>query len=229
MAVFTLSPTFSGEASISVANASFTDAAGNQNADGAESNNRVAWWADSDAPTASISAGAFKNSQTVQVQSSEVGKLYLVHQDVAVYATVNNVLVGDVANITGAAPNKWNVVDISTVAQNTALVLIGLSDGVYRAYSVDAVGNLSWESDQTITVDNTPPSISSGSTASVLENRPANTVVYTTQASDSMATNLTYSLAGTDAALFQISASGQVTLKNSANFEVKPATLSRCR
>jgi hypothetical protein len=222
-ATFTLSSAHNGEASISVANASFTDAAGNQNADGAEANNRVAWWADSNAPTASISAGAFNNSQTVQVQSSEVGKLYLVHQDVAVYTFVNGVLVGDVANITGAATDMWNVVDISTAAQNTDLALSGLNEGVYRAYSVDAVGNLSWKSDQTITVDNTPPSISSGSTGSVLENRPANTVVYTTQASDTMATGLTYSLAGTDADLFQINASGQVTLKNSANYEAKPS------
>jgi VCBS repeat-containing protein len=224
-ATFTLSSAHNGEASISVANESFTDAAGNQNADGAEDNNRVAWWADSNAPTASIIAGAFNNSLTVQVQSSEEGKLYLVHQDVAVYTLVNGVLKGDVANITGAAPEKWNVVDISTTTtnQNTPLALTDLSEGVYRAFSVDVVGNLSWDSAETVTVDNTPPSISSGSTGSVLENRPANTVVYTTQASDTMAAGLTYSLAGTDAAFFQINASGQVTLKNSANYEVKPS------
>jgi len=50
-AIFTLSPTFNGEASVAVANAVFSDDAGNQNADGAEANNQISWWADSNAPT----------------------------------------------------------------------------------------------------------------------------------------------------------------------------------
>ena len=218
---FTLSPAFNGQAFIAVGNSAFTDASGNFNADAAEANNKVFWWADSNAPSVALVAGVFRNSDAVQVQSSEVGKVYLVHQDVAVYTNSNNILVGDVNNITGAAGDRWNVVDVAIPNQPTALLLTGLSDGVYRAFSVDEVGNLSWNSDLTITVDNTPPAISSGGSARVLEKVAPNTLVYTTQATDALAKNLTYGLTGTDAAAFNIDSIGRVTLKASPDYETQ--------
>jgi hypothetical protein len=65
--------------------------------------------------------------------------------------------------------------------------------------------------------------ITSGATGSVAENAASSTVIYTAQASDvDTGTTLTYSLGGADASLLDIDAStGAVTLKASANFEVK--------
>jgi len=69
--------------------------------------------------------------------------------------------------------------------------------------------------------DNTP-AISSGSSASVNENSPINTVVYTATGSDADGNPLTWSLSGADAALLNIDAnSGAVTLKAAADYESK--------
>ncbi|MBM3273144.1 hypothetical protein FJY94_07880, partial [Candidatus Kaiserbacteria bacterium] len=75
----------------------------------------------------------------------------------------------------------------------------------------------------TVTDVNEAPVIGSGATGSVAENAATSTVIYTAQASDVDAgTVLTYSLSGADASLLDINAStGAVTLKASANFEVK--------
>ncbi|QSB00441.1 DUF4347 domain-containing protein [Methylomonas sp. EFPC1] len=69
--------------------------------------------------------------------------------------------------------------------------------------------------------DNTP-AISSGSSASVNENSPINTVVYTATGSDADGNPLTWSLSGADAALLNIDAnSGAVTLNAFADYESK--------
>jgi len=69
--------------------------------------------------------------------------------------------------------------------------------------------------------DNTPV-ISSGSSASVNENSPINTVVYTATGSDADGNPLTWSLSGADAALLNIDAnSGAVTLNAFADYESK--------
>jgi len=68
---------------------------------------------------------------------------------------------------------------------------------------------------------NEAPDITSGSTAAVAENAPVTTVVYTTVATDPDGDSLTYSLSGSDAAAFDISSTGVVTLKASADFETK--------
>jgi VCBS repeat-containing protein len=80
-------------------------------------------------------------------------------------------------------------------------------------------GTLSDDQAVTITVAdvNEAPVISSGATATVDENQ---TAAYTTTATDPDAgTTLTYSLSGTDADLFDISAAGVVTFKVAPNFE----------
>ena len=76
----------------------------------------------------------------------------------------------------------------------------------------------------TITVNdvNEAPVISPIASATVAENASTETVVYTTTVNDPDAdTTITYSLSGDDAGKFDISDSGVVTLKESANFEVQ--------
>ncbi len=74
-------------------------------------------------------------------------------------------------------------------------------------------------------VNDNAPVFTSGGTGSVAENAATSTVIYTAATTD--ADNLaarTYTLGGTDAALLNIDAStGAVTLKASANYEVKPS------
>ncbi|SVD10672.1 uncharacterized protein METZ01_LOCUS363526, partial [marine metagenome] len=62
---------------------------------------------------------------------------------------------------TGAAGNQWNSVAISSAATNTSLSATGLAEGTYKAYAVDAAGNLSGASNNSVIVDNTPPTVSS--------------------------------------------------------------------
>jgi len=67
--------------------------------------------------------------------------------------------------------------------------------------------------------DTTAPVFTSAATASVAENTPIATTVYTAVATDNVAVTA-YSLSGTDAALFNINATtGAVTFKASPNFE----------
>ena len=69
-------------------------------------------------------------------------------------------------------------------------------------------------------LDNTPPSFTSGTAATVVENSSINKVIYTpTVSRDSGAVR--YALAGTDSGLFNMSSKGVVTLKAAANFESK--------
>lgn len=68
---------------------------------------------------------------------------------------------------------------------------------------------------------NEAPAITSGATATVAENEPATKVVYQATATDADGDVLSYSLTGADAAAFNISSTGAVTLKNPADFEAK--------
>ncbi|WP_133152241.1 cadherin repeat domain-containing protein, partial [Vibrio sp. 10N.261.46.F12] len=73
-------------------------------------------------------------------------------------------------------------------------------------------------------IDDGTPTITSGGTGSVDENAATSTVVYTATADDSadISGGVTFSLQGTDAAMFDINAStGDVTLKASADHESK--------
>jgi VCBS repeat-containing protein len=75
-----------------------------------------------------------------------------------------------------------------------------------------------------VTGGNDAPTISSGTTGTVAENAATSTVIYQTTASDPDAgQTLTYSLSGTDDALLDISNTGVVTLKATADFETKPS------
>merc|ERR1712000_645133 len=93
--------------------------------------------------------GTIPNTGNAVVQSTEVGTAYLVKSTV----TVN-----DLASITGATINLWNSVTISTAAANTNLAATGLVDGTYKVYAVDAEGNLSTASNNSVTIDTMAPS-----------------------------------------------------------------------
>lgn len=82
---------------------------------------------------------------------------------------------------------------------------------------IDAAGNVSAITDFTYTLDTTLPTITSSSSVNVATNTVTTAVVYTATASEP---NVTYALAGTDAALFDIhSTTGQVTFKTSPDYD----------
>ena len=68
---------------------------------------------------------------------------------------------------------------------------------------------------------NTGPTISSASTATIVENSPTSTIVYQTAATDAEGDRILYSLSGTDAGLFTIDANGAVRLVAPADFETR--------
>ena len=107
---------------------------------------------DTAAPTVSVTTAIIPSTGNTVVQSTETGTVYLVNTTV----TVSNI-----ASITGAAGNQWNSVAISSPSTNTNLAATGLAEGTYKAYAVDAAGNLSGASNNSVIVDNTPPTVSS--------------------------------------------------------------------
>ena len=98
---------------------------------------------DTSAPTASVTTATITTSENAVVQSTETGTAYLVNTAV----TVSNL-----ASITGAADNQSNSVTISSAATNTNLPATGLADGTYKVYAVDAAGNLSSASSNSVTL-----------------------------------------------------------------------------
>ena len=98
---------------------------------------------DASAPTASVTTATITTSENAVVQSTETGTAYLVNTAV----TVSNL-----ASITGAADNQSNSVTISSAATNTNLPATGLADGTYKVYAVDAAGNLSSASSNSVTL-----------------------------------------------------------------------------
>ena len=95
------------------------------------------------APTASVTTATITTSENAVVQSTNTGTAYLVNTAV----TVSNL-----ASITGAADNQSNSVTISSAATNTNLPATGLADGTYKVYAVDASGNLSSASSNSVTL-----------------------------------------------------------------------------
>jgi Bacterial Ig-like domain/Fibronectin type III domain len=101
---------------------------------------------DTAAPTAAFTAShpaSITSSDTATVTSSEVGTIYLVN---------NQITVDNLASITGAADSSWNSVSVTSAASSTNLVATGLTPGTYRLYAVDAAGNLSLVSTDSVTV-----------------------------------------------------------------------------
>ncbi|MCP5125270.1 MAG: DUF4214 domain-containing protein [Gammaproteobacteria bacterium] len=99
-------------------------------------------------PTATVAAATIQNTGHAAVQSSETGTAYLVKDTVTVTG---------VSDITGAADDTWNQVTISNANTDTNLAATGLADGTYHVYAVDAAGNLSVASTNSVTLDSTAP------------------------------------------------------------------------
>ena len=102
---------------------------------------------DTTAPTASVTAATITTSGNAVVRSTETGTAYLVKTTVSVS---NNL-----TSITGAADSQWNSVAISLANTDTNLPATGLADGIYKVYAVDAAGNLSSASSNSVTVATT--------------------------------------------------------------------------
>ena len=151
--------------------------------------------------------GVENSSETVIVQSTEAGTVYLVS---------DSVTVTDLNSLTSAADNLVNSVSVTANA-GTTLALTGLADGTYHAYAVDASGNVSAISGSSVAVDNTAPVIAGGATATgttITSGAAAGTQVYDANASDTHA--ITYSLDQDSLAYFDINATTGVVTLNSA-------------
>jgi len=98
---------------------------------------------DTTAPTATVATVSVTTSSGVTVRSSEAGTAYLVKSTV----TVSNL-----SSITGTADDSMNQATISAANSDTAMSTSGLVAGEYKLYVVDAAGNLSSASSNTVTV-----------------------------------------------------------------------------
>ena len=98
---------------------------------------------DNTAPTARVTAATITTSGNAVVRSTETGTAYLVNTAI----TVSNLY-----SITGAADNQWNSIYISSADTDTNLPATGLADGTYKVYAVDAAGNLSSASINSVTL-----------------------------------------------------------------------------
>ena len=72
-----------------------------------------------------------------------------------------------------------------------------------------------------VNVNDAAPVFTSGGTGEATEGDAAGTVIYTAVATDADGDDLSYSLAGADAALLDISADGEVSLKSTADYETQ--------
>ena len=120
------------------------DVAGNLSSASSNSVTVATTVSDSTAPTASVIAATITSSDNATVRSTETGTAYLVNTDV----TVNNNLV----NINGAYDNQTNSVAIILANTDTNLPATGLVTGTYKVYAIDAAGNLSSASSNSVTV-----------------------------------------------------------------------------
>jgi len=99
--------------------------------------------ADTMAPTVSVTPANITSSGFAVVQSTETGTAYLVNTAI----TVSNL-----DNISGAADDMFNSVAISNSNTNTNLSAAGLVNGTYKVFAVDAAGNLSSASSNSVNV-----------------------------------------------------------------------------
>ncbi|WP_460593381.1 DUF4347 domain-containing protein, partial [Giesbergeria sinuosa] len=190
-------------------------------------------------------AGAGSNTLYVTLDNSTISKIALsafntaptITSD-AVGAVDENADISTVVYTATAFDAESNAITYSLSGTDASLFSIGSTTGVLRllasanyeaksSYSIDIVasdGIASSTKPVTIHVNdlNDAPVYSSGSTGSVAENAATTTVVYTAVATDPDGDTITYTLLGTDAALFSINGStGAVTLNASANYEAK--------
>jgi hypothetical protein len=115
-----------------------TDSAGNSTTSTA-----LSITVDATAPAPTVATSSVTTVSGLTIKSSEIGTAYLVKTTV----TVTNL-----ASITGAADDSMNLVAISAAGTDTTMSTAGLIAGDYKLYSVDAAGNVSLASTNTVTV-----------------------------------------------------------------------------
>ncbi|MFM6991857.1 MAG: putative Ig domain-containing protein [Rhodoferax sp.] len=175
----------------------------------------AAFRVDNTAPTAQVTAAGavVQNVRSLDFYSTEGGMAYFVNTAV----TVNGL-----ADILSAPGNKVVQTTIAAGDNYVSNVLWGtLTDGTYRLYTVDAAGNLSAASTNTVTIDITAPSVTA------VYNSPENTATATTPRTITLtaqdANSVTWSaLTGTDAASFTLSGN-TLSFAGVTNYEAKPS------
>ncbi|MFM9082416.1 MAG: hypothetical protein ACKOQ7_00645, partial [Actinomycetota bacterium] len=105
---------------------------------------------DTSPPTASLTTSTINPAGSATVQSTESGTAYLVRSSVSVT---------NVASITGAAGDLWNSATISASNTPTSIPATGLISGTYKVYVVDAAGNLSSASVNSVTIIAESPTV----------------------------------------------------------------------
>ena len=96
-------------------------------------------------PTASVTTATITISENASVRSTETGTAYMVNTSVSV---------DNVTDITSASDSTWNSVTIESANTNTNMPASGLTPGTYKVYAVDAAGNFSNVSTNSVTVAN---------------------------------------------------------------------------
>jgi len=183
-------------------------------------------------------AGGLSDSQAVTLSINNINEAPTVTSGDNASVNENAAASTVVYTATASDPDAADTITWSLAGTDAALLSIDVSGNVTlnasadfeakSSYSFDVVatdaGGLSDSQAVTVSVNNVneTPTVTSGNSASVAENAPASTIVYTASATDpDAADTITWSLAGTDAALLSIDVSGNVTLNASADFEAK--------
>ncbi|MEK9739943.1 MAG: Ig-like domain-containing protein [Flavobacteriaceae bacterium] len=107
-------------------------------------------YVDAVAPTASFTTATVNDSASVNVQSTELGKVYWINSTVTV-TTVDNII--------NAEDDQFNAFTLTVSNTNQSINTNGLAEGTYYLYATDLAGNLSAASTSILTIDATPPSI----------------------------------------------------------------------
>ncbi|MBN4056081.1 FG-GAP repeat protein, partial [bacterium AH-315-J23] len=125
-------------------------------------------------------------------------------------------------SLSGTDANLFAISDIGLVTFKNLPDFEAPGDNVYDIIVTADDGINTTDQPVAITVtnvnDNAPVFIS-GAEASIAENQQTATAVYTAVAGDADGNPISYTLSGTDADLFEISATGVVTFKNPPDFE----------
>ena len=119
---------------------------------------------DTTAPTASVITATITTSGYAVVQSTEAGTAYLVKTTVSVSDVITNNIV--------PPDRQWNSVHINSANLNTNLSATGLENGTYKVFAVDAAGNVSSPSSNSVTVATTE--LSSTLTARIIDSTITN-------------------------------------------------------
>ena len=126
-------------------------------------------------------------------------------------------------SLSGTDAGKFNIGTDGKVTLKASADYETQSSYSFKVEATDKSG-LKASKDVTLSVTNVneTPTITSGNSASVLENSAASAVIYTATATDpDTGDTVAWSLTGTDAGKFAIGSDGKVTLRSSADYETQ--------